>query len=769
MTRTISNKVSAKQGTAIFLDQLKKLRTPMIIFGIIAAFFTSVIFALCMVSNSGKDALLSDYMTTALSFFCIAASYMVFFLTAIFTLIYALRATSYLHNKRKADMIFPMPVRSSVMFFSKLLAAYAAAIVPALTLIGLIYLITLCSGGMFMPGAGAIFWTIPLGSAACVLFFGLMAICCGTTANTILTFLAICFAYPISMNFIRGAIKAFFIGIPLNFGDDFFLFKALNPFAAYDGVNVIYWLLFIIACVALELFLLRKRKSERAQTSYAFRLPCYMVEVLITFIAGMLMGTVFGMFKSFNIPFAGFVFGILLGGSTAFVICHLILFHGFARILKSLIFYGATVAAAIAFVAVCEFASPAFTSYVPDVNDIESAGYVSFSNNAWSNSGFNKNGFLDVNEAVPQSAGDYADSTNVGYILAEHQNVVNYQIKRSDSVKFAMVLFNPVNDLFNSLSIYDDSFGVAYKLKDGRTVSRYYSTTSLSGYYGLFTDEHFDSYSATANIDHLVQSKSYKQKYHPLYAVPFENITDLKVQVGDESFTVTNEADARKIYSALQSDGIEDETRDSWSYNSPDIYISFNYKNRKQKNNVFSLANNYSDAFYDVSLQYTRTLAALREAGILDKNNRINQDKFDTPEIVYSKGEELFLSDYYDNIKVPFDCIEKTYFGNRYFTNDAGDVLMFEANDGDLSSAYAVEFKVDKYEKQGGKDGVTYGKATVTADGKQETLRYLKHSDSEYVCPTMFFTDKVTDEQFNSIVKDALGDDEAADGTVETI
>lgn len=620
MTRTISNKISAKQGTAIFLDQLKKLRTPMIVFGIISVFFTSAIFALSTVIFSSTE--FSYYLSLAESakFFCNISASMVFFLTTIFSLIYALRATSYLHNKRKADMIFPMPVKSGVMFMSKLLAAYAAAIIPSLFLIGIISTITLCMGAPVDSGILQLFWTIPIGSAACILFFGLMAICCGTTANTILTFLTICFAFPLSMNFIRGAIKAFFIGIPLNFGDDFFLFKALNPFAAYDGLNIVYWLLFIIGCIALELLLLKNRKSERAQTSYAYRLPCYMVEVLVTFIVGMLTGTIFGMMKVMAVPFAGFVFGFVLGGSAAFVICHLILFHGFARILKSLIFYGAVTTLAIGFIAVCEFTSPMFTNYVPDKKDIASAGFIDFSNR-YSTTGVAD--YLDINEAIPQSSGDFSDTMTKERIRAEHQNAVEFIKKMPNNYKFSKMLFSPMFDAFDILG-GDDSFGVSYKLSDGSTVSRYYS--GLDEGYPFFYDGEYTFFEKTGNAEIIKQSDTYLEKYAPLCAVPFENIEKINVSVNGNTFKIGENSDAEKIYNALREDYKEhgyDGDNAYLVYDSDGINVSYDLKEKTGKRGFWPLLNDYIDDYsYVVPNNYKRTIKALQEAGIIDSKQK---------------------------------------------------------------------------------------------------------------------------------------------------
>ena len=79
-------------------------------------------------------------------------------------------------------------------------------------------------------------------------------------------------------------------GIPAGRYNSSFIMRALNPLSAYDGTHLIYWTVFIAACLFLGIFLIKKRKAECAQTSFAYYLPCYAVKLLIAFCAGMFLG-----------------------------------------------------------------------------------------------------------------------------------------------------------------------------------------------------------------------------------------------------------------------------------------------------------------------------------------------------------------------------------------------------------------------------------------------------------------------------------------------
>lgn len=430
MTRTTSVKQDLRQGATIFFYQLKKSRTPLILFAVLAVFFGTTVFALTAMNARSVNRFYQVDRVNAIQSFSTYAALAVFFLTCVFTIVYTLRVFSYLHSKRKADWINPLPVKSGVLFVAKALAAFAAAVVPALVFIGIICIITACSGETVNSEILRLFLGIPLGSIACIAFYGLLAVCCGSSVNTVLSFLGISFCYPFSAAFVKGMIKAFFYAAPFERTSHSFITDALNPMAAYDGVNAVYWLLFTLGCFVLSVLLLRHRKAERAQTSFAYRLPCYAVEVLVTFIAGMMTGVIFSSTGVLDGSLGSFAFGFVLGGGTAFIIAHVILFHGFAHILRSLIAYGAVSAAAVGFAAVCVFASPAYNSYLPAREDVKSAGYV----------GYNATLLGGIAQTARGAAADFDNPDDIDLIWDQHKRLVSYFDKASSRAQFRHII-----------------------------------------------------------------------------------------------------------------------------------------------------------------------------------------------------------------------------------------------------------------------------------------------------------------------------------------
>ena len=795
MTRITSTKNDLKLGLTVLLYELKQRRTLLIVYSIIAAFLTTVILSLSVVTNqydTNRYGFESVYgaayePVNGLQSFHVLAAAAVFLLTSIFTIIYTMRIFSYLHNKRKADRINPMPIPSGVLFIGKALAAFAASVIPALFFIGIICLITVFSGATVNSEVVSLFWQIPMGSIACISFYGLMAVCCGGTANTVLSFLGICFAYPVSAFIIKGMIEAFFFGVPNDIYGQHFLLKALNPLAAYDGVNIIYWVIFTLCCFALSVWLLRRRKAEHAQTSFAFRLPCYVVEILITFIAGMLLGIMFGSYAVLGSAFAGFVFGMILGGGTAFVVCHIILFRGFNSILKSLIGFGAVTVLAIAFTGFCCLTSDNYALYMPSADDIVSVGYINFGDGSLYDKSVG-----DISHLINDSAEDFKEESEINSVYNAHQKIVDGFEKCETKTKFQSVTPFSFRSLLYSLIGESSRYSIAYKLKDGRTVTRFYDSDkllnlSLDSYYE-YNDYsyYYDYYYDVFPIEKLEDTKTYAQKYSAVGRTTAEDLASIEVSINNSMYRISEPKDIEKLFEAFKKDYLENGKSEAMGYS-----LSLNTKDANLGSDaaisvlLSNISNNmhgrmYND--YGISNNYKNTYDVLEEIGIVDKDKFANKK---SPYLVYANeyDNEDYYGSYgnYDNIKyskneeynsrsgmfvLPWDCIEK-YDNNMMvgLYNKDDELLAFEsysktnmATDTagtDDKNMYASDFQVTKVLTRSAitENDCMSGTAKVKADGKEETLRFVNFSLNGYTSSVYFFTDKVTDDEIQEIIK----------------
>lgn len=799
MTRTTSIKNNLRLGLTVLLHELKQRKTLLIVYAIIAAFMTTVILSLSVVTNQytqdtyagGSIYGLISNPLSGLAGFHILAAVGVFLLTCIFTIIYTMRMFSYLHNKRIADRVNPMPIPSGILFIGKALAAFVASVIPALFFIGIICIITAISGVGVNKEVISLFLQIPMGSIACISFYGLMAVCCGSTANTVLSFLGICFAYPVSTFIIKGMIESFFFGVPNDIYGQHFLLKALNPLAAYDGVNTVYWVIFTVCCLALSVWLLRRRKAEHAQTSFAFRLPCYVVEILITFIAGMLLGIIFGSYAVLGSALAGFVFGMILGGGTAFVISHIILFRGFKGILKSLIGFGAVTALAIAFTTVCTLTSENYALYLPKEDDIKSVGYIDFSDSSLYNTSVG-----DISRLVNDSAEDFSEEKDIDLVYNAHQSIVNGFKLCDAKAKFQSVAPLSFRSLLNTLMNETGRYSVAYKLKDGSTVTRFYDSNRLmelnlnNAETVSFRYGYMDYYSAFP-IEELGNTPLYAQKYSEVGRLNADDLESVNVNINNCIYIITEQKDIEKLFDAFKKDYLEYGQSVSYGYD-----LSLNTKSAGLgstealsilMSNVSNSLNSYYAGVYNnygIQNSYKNTFAALEEIGIVDKDKFANKK---SPYLVYGNEDYYDFYDNYDatmynkdeeyyfgsgSFVLPWDCGEKYDSNVIGLYNKDNELLMFQsysktnmltdtAGEEENDNEYAYVFQVTKVltRSEIAENDCMSGTAKVKADGKEETLRFAYFGVDGYTSSVFFFTDKVTDEEIQSIIKSFKSDD----------
>lgn len=523
MTQKTSFKSRLKQMLSFFLSDLKSCNTFLIVFGIISAVAITVCFTICVVlgNDSSFSMMLSALSITGIAnsgigeieLFQYSSASLVYLISIVFTIIYTVRIYSYLHNKRKADLYGSLPIGRATLFIAKSVSAYLMSIIPAIFFLSLISIISVCSGHSVVSEVTKLFPEICMGTLASISFFGLIAICCGTMLNSVLMFVAVCVAYPLSAIFIKGIVVGCFDGFYVGIFKDSVIMNALNPLAAYDGINVIYWLIFSVVCIALGAFLAKKRKAERAQSAFAFHLPCYIIKVLVSFLAGMFLGVLFGSMNVFG-GYAGFVFGFILASVPVYIIVHLILYRGFSKLIKTSIPLGALIIVSCVGVALCCFDAFGYNSYVPKTQDIKSAGFYD------ANSNYQAKGSA-VGKNLKDMADDITDKDTIANILEAHYQLVdnrNYSVKN----KFKNTWFSMFKDnvpVFSEISKNPD-YAFAYTLNNGHIVTRTYSSASAFDE----TESYLSSTYNELDTSDIIYSKGYIKAYSPLVKADYKDI-----------------------------------------------------------------------------------------------------------------------------------------------------------------------------------------------------------------------------------------------------
>lgn len=536
MTQKTSFKSRLKQMLSFFLSDLKSCNTFLIVFGIISAVAITVCFTICVVlgNDSSFSMMLSALSITGIAnsgigeieLFQYSSASLVYLISIVFTIIYTVRIYSYLHNKRKADLYGSLPIGRATLFIAKSVSAYLMSIIPAIFFLSLISIISVCSGHSVVSEVTKLFPEICMGTLASIAFFGLIAICCGTMLNSALMFIAVCVAYPLSAIFIKGTVVGCFDGFYVGIFKDSVIMNALNPLAAYDGINVIYWLIFSVVCIALGAFLAKKRKAERAQSAFAFHLPCYIIKVLVSFLAGMFLGVLFGSMNVFG-GYAGFVFGFILASVPVYIIVHLILYRGFSKLIKTSIPLGALIIVSCVGVALCCFDAFGYNSYVPKAQDIKSAGFYD------ANSNYQAKGSA-VGKNLKDMADDITDKNTIANILEAHYQLVdnrNYSVKNKFKNTWVSMFKDNV-PVFSEISKNPD-YAFAYTLNNGNIVTRTYSSASAFEE----TESYLTSSYNELDTSDIIYSKGYIKAYSPLVKADYKDINTFIVAGFDGKVT----------------------------------------------------------------------------------------------------------------------------------------------------------------------------------------------------------------------------------------
>ncbi len=685
MTSTASFKDKLKQAFSFFQWELKSCAGTLTIYSILTAVFMVIILTLCLaigitMDNSlastgvtGSSAPIENFSLPGFMFsmaedevqpsgfamarlaFQYLSFYMVYFMTVIFTIIYTVKVFMYLHNKRQTDMYGSMPVSRITLFFSKSATAFIFSVVPAMVFFGISAFISIIMGQPLMGDNAMIFVRIIMGSLACISAYGLIAVCCGTTINSILMFIAVSVVYPMSALFVRGVMDSFYIGSSSDYLNNSFIMNAFCPLSAYDGNNIIYWLIFTAVCLAASAYLVKNRRAERAQSSFAYYLPCHIVKVLVSFLAGMFLGVIFGSLNVFGYGFAGFVFGFILASIPAFIVCHLIFYHGFHKIVRTSVTLGALIVIVIAAMAFVNFDVTGYNKFVPEVDKIESAGFID-----------GQHCYVDkdktsLNSIIKDANSDFNDESRLSATVELHKNILK-NVDDTSTSKFSRIW---VNIFSSSMDFVDNRYeAFSYKMKNGRVITRNFSTIIYdNGFYNpAYMDDDVYYETETDLIEKLIKTKEYQQKYSAFLNADFDELNEMYVSgfhLDYDGYSLYREYslnddyenkseklsnDRKKILDAYIKD-FEADTKDIdealFYASKDDIWIyrdAVDLSGIQQKYSDYvciidlGYNNDYNKFFYYgsheklvVPKSYTNTIQALKDVGILDSDGKPNE------------------------------------------------------------------------------------------------------------------------------------------------
>ncbi|MCH5202772.1 MAG: hypothetical protein J1F17_06155, partial [Oscillospiraceae bacterium] len=291
----------------------------------------------------------------------------------IFSAVISIMAFYYLHNKRSMDFFGSMPVSRRDQFFGRMITVILCTIVPVIV-VAFIGSAIYGFGGTL--GSFAVMGKLIIGLIGNITFIGFISVCSGTVAHTIVSYLiihgiypiivAICYFFPTSvlpgLSETRGlSLVGMTLLCPLfapftsygTIGDEEIVNSTISP-SADNLLYIIWWLCLSAVLVGLSYILIKKRKSECAQNSFAFVFPNIVIKLFATITAGWIAGFLFiAVFSNTSmervfLPLL-FCLGFLIGTGVAHLVLHLIYHKGFSDFGKWLILCGVEFALGLAF------------------------------------------------------------------------------------------------------------------------------------------------------------------------------------------------------------------------------------------------------------------------------------------------------------------------------------------------------------------------------------------------------------------------------------
>lgn len=513
---TLSHKNTAIDFINLFVWNIKKYKVLLIVYSSLLVFSSPILGALFGASfGFGKNPV--PFVT----FILLTTG-----VTTIMTFIIAVMMFDYLHNKRKADIFGSLPCTRRTLFFSRYVTGLVMIIVPYIINMLIVMLMSLGIDDTSKNGVSIQLATIYIGllviisMVASYSFTAFIAVCCGTTANTVLTTLLIIFSYPLAIAMLSTIGSSIIPGINLHIGDIPLLSDLFSPYgSSFSGManlaiscisdkeynffaanwqSLVVWLILIVAGVVGCFFLVKKRKTEAAQNSFAFKAP----SIIIRFIATVAIGLFVGYIATFSTSLIGtdnyssaypdltskawttfvvFIISSVIAAFLTHLIATVIFNKGFRGFGKSLISFAGVVVFMTALYTSLAFGGFGADKNIPKQDEISYVEIYTTENdisNVIPFSSFFLYNIVDNSYQNPiEKPLIFDNKESINEIIDLHKTVTTnfpptpYYINQMDN-QFSYFTYNQLNYEYNN----PNCLKFVYHLKNGMTVERSYSS-----------------------------------------------------------------------------------------------------------------------------------------------------------------------------------------------------------------------------------------------------------------------------------------------------
>lgn len=399
------------------------------------------------------------------------------FVGIIFTLISGVNSFSYLHNKRTVDLFYAFPMSRKGIFIARYISVVKNAMIPAIIISIIISIVNLIFENTMEIYYGVFVFLVSI--IANTSFIAIITVCVGTVVNTIIFYMIFSCLLPLGIFLMEAIPTSVVPGVTSGFIEDYMYYLFTPMFAPfidlglelkYCIIYIVWWVIFSVIALALTLRIVKRRKSEMAQTSDKYGILGSITKFLVSYVPSLLVAWFFAQLMAgtnsakavYIFYFAIFIilnFGI---GITA----HLIENKSFAGIVSTLKIN--VLAFLVGVIYTVSYVTGYFGQdmYVPEIDDIASV--------------IIKDGDMEYCQINGKSISyEFTEEDDIVNIVNIHREITENidDTKHKGLYSIVNLESDPMDMSVGITEYYPNEFSIEYKLKNGDIIERYYTST----------------------------------------------------------------------------------------------------------------------------------------------------------------------------------------------------------------------------------------------------------------------------------------------------
>ncbi len=552
-------------------------------------------------------------------------------------IICAMNGFAYLHSRKQMDFYHSLPIKREKIFAVRLVNGILIYALPYL--VGLFYTYLLCLFYGVMTWdiffCGLFMFVLHLMGYLIMYLAGILAMM--LTGKMVIAFFGICMVnlYAPAVYALCWALKDTFLvtsyDTNLVFDDAVSVTRWFSPFSYYFSlVNEVngggkFWLeflaflVFAAALIVLNLWLYKKRASEKADTAMAFKITEPIFRIMIAVPVGILVGMLFFAIQ-YDYSRVTSVFWLVFGGLLGGFLCHGIIEAFYKGDIKKCLSHKVQMFVTMVLAAVIPLAFMfdifGYDSYLPKKKDIKNMAVIS-NEMRFGGSYFDKNGWISsLNYAL-----ENMEVTNIDAMYQLAEILTEDAGKNRAERFFDYGGYSTVEDSYYAdgveKQLYTD-FVIRYNLKDGSEVIREYE---------------YNYYAVMDLIEQIYNDNEYKSAVHPVFGLLKGNVNvkNIEVYSPDAIKSGNMQLNGRAVLEAYEADLLA-MTFDDLKNSAPIGELTVMFTN---KENGYEYDDSTNFLVYP---EMTRTLALLKENGYIMKGIK-EAENIETIALYYSGSQ----------------------------------------------------------------------------------------------------------------------------------